>query len=36
MDLTEEEIEFIEAYCLPESTGKLIGKDKTKKVCGFS
>ena len=36
MDLTPEEYEFIENYCLPESKGKLTIKVKRKSMCGFT
>jgi hypothetical protein len=36
MDLTEEEFEFIETYCLPNSKGKLTARLKLKNVCGFT
>ena len=36
MDLTDDEFEFIEEYCLPESTGKISVKLRSKKICGLS
>ena len=36
MDLTKEEFEFIEEYCLPESKGKLTPTIKRKSACGFT
>jgi hypothetical protein len=36
MDLTPEEYEFIENYCLPESKGKVTLNVKRKSMCGFT
>ena len=36
MDLTSEEYEFIENYCLPESKEKVTLNVKRKSMCGFS
>ena len=36
MDLTSEEYEFIESYCLPDCKGTVTSAIKRKSMCGFS
>ena len=36
MDLNEEEFEFIETYCLPDSKGKVNPRIRLKSMCGFT